>query len=173
MPLSAKAVANYFLELAEKASDHSLSPMKLQKLVYFAHGWNLALSGGTPLILEDIEAWPYGPVIPALYHEFKHFGNGEITSLATELEWTSAFEMSVSTPTVPADSEACDLLNKVWEVYRRYTPIQLSNATHEPNTPWDKINRKYNGDIPRKTVIPIGLIQEYFETLAANQAVRS
>lgn len=35
------------------------------KLVYFAHGWNLAINQA-PLIDDTIEAWPC-PVIPALY----------------------------------------------------------------------------------------------------------
>jgi len=44
--------------------------MKLQKLVYYAHGWHLALNN-EPLIDEQVECWQYGPVISSLFHEFK------------------------------------------------------------------------------------------------------
>ena len=47
--------------------------LKLQKLVYYAQAWHLALRD-VPLFEEDFEAWVHGPVIPALYQEYKKFG---------------------------------------------------------------------------------------------------
>ena len=83
-PCSSKAVANYFLDIAER-DGKTLNPMKLQKLVYIAHGWHLAIRR-RPLIRESVEAWKYGPVIADLYHEFKKFGNMPITERATEIK---------------------------------------------------------------------------------------
>ncbi len=56
-PVSAKLVANYFLKKAA-AEGVTLDPMKLQKLVYIAHGWHLGLLGA-PLLRSPIEAWTY------------------------------------------------------------------------------------------------------------------
>src|ERR1700676_3931940 len=81
---SALAVANWFLARAA-ADGKSLDPMKLQKLIYFAHGWSLALTD-IPLIEEHPEAWDYGPVIPSVYHEFKLFGRKPITERAKRFE---------------------------------------------------------------------------------------
>jgi uncharacterized phage-associated protein len=61
MPYPAAAIANEFIKVA-KRNGVLLTPMKLQKLVYFAHGWYLALLG-KPLINEPVEAWKFGPVI--------------------------------------------------------------------------------------------------------------
>src|SRR5438093_7141533 len=83
MPYGAKAIANYFLELAE-VKDQKIDPMKMQKLVYFAHGWCLALKEA-PLITEKIEAWAYGPVIRTLYGAFKDLGSRDITHPAYEV----------------------------------------------------------------------------------------
>ena len=80
---SAKAIANYFLDKADEESI-SLTPMKIIKLVYIAHGWYLALTD-KPLIKDYVEAWTYGPVIPDLYHEFKKYGNRPIQEYATEI----------------------------------------------------------------------------------------
>jgi len=174
MAFTAKSVANYFFDLAKSQSDHSVSPMKMQKLVYFAHGWSLGLTGN-PLIDEQVQAWPYGPVIPTLYHEFKHFGNGEITDYATELNWGNSGgrlgEFEVITPQIPNDASdrtqySRALLNKVWEIYRPYSPIQLSNITHEPGTPWHSVSVNFSGGIPKDTAIPNEIIREYFSKLA-------
>src|SRR5437762_397203 len=80
---SARALANTFLELA-KEEGKSLSPLQLQKLVYYAHGWNLGIRNA-PLIDAPIEAWRFGPVVQSLYHEFKEYGNNPITSPAQDL----------------------------------------------------------------------------------------
>ena len=73
---SAKAIANYFLD---KSID--LTPMKIIKLVYIAHGWHLAITD-KPLIEDYVQAWEFGPVIPDLYHEFKKYGNTPIKTYA-------------------------------------------------------------------------------------------
>lgn len=41
---------------------HPIDPLKLQKLVYFAAGEYIALTG-TPMFPEALEAWDHGPVV--------------------------------------------------------------------------------------------------------------
>jgi hypothetical protein len=84
-PQDARAVANYFLDVAGK-ENRTIDPMGIQKLVYFAHGWNLAMYG-RPLIVQNVEAWDYGPVIRDLYQDFKRFGNGPIKMPAMALSF--------------------------------------------------------------------------------------
>ena len=71
-PYDALAVANEFLERANKAK-RPITPMQLLKLVYFAHGWYLALENKA-LVKERFEAWKFGPVCRPIYREFKRFG---------------------------------------------------------------------------------------------------
>ena len=67
-------VADYFL------SKESMSPKKLQKLVYYGYAWTIALLNDTAedihfkLFESDIEAWVHGPVVPELYQKYKDFG---------------------------------------------------------------------------------------------------
>jgi uncharacterized phage-associated protein len=163
MSYPSKAIANYFLSLA-KEKDSSISPLKLQKLVYYAHGWNLALTG-EPLIDELIEAWEYGPVIPSLYHEFKGEGKGPIHSPATEWKVKPNGKIRVITPTLddcPDENiEATKkLLNRIWFVYGKFSGIQLSAMTHEVDSPWWKTRQETHG---RKNAdIPDNLIREHF-----------
>ena len=129
---SALSVANYFLGLAQK-EEIGLFLMKLQKLIYFAHGWHLAIYKA-PLISDQLEALDYGPVVSSIYHEFKRFGGSLIEGFATDFDWE---ENEITTPRIPMDdSQTIALLNKVWSVYGKYTSIQLSNLTHEENSAW-------------------------------------
>src|SRR5579875_2343089 len=104
MAYDARAVANYFLDLAAKEG-RPLDPMGIQKLVYFAHGWNLAIFG-SPLIRQRVEAWDYGPVIADLYQAFREFGPNPITSPAKKFEFDPITGLvSESTPTISESEE--------------------------------------------------------------------
>ena len=132
IPYNAEQIANYFIEKANSMGIRDLSPMKLQKLVYFAHGCCLALLD-RPLLNEPIEAWRYGPVINSLYQEFKKFGNSHLTKKAQIADEDGKL---IDFPS-PTDQNIVALLDKILESYGRYTAFQLSNATHYDGTPWD------------------------------------
>lgn len=70
-------VARYFLALADEEAGDLVSNLKLQKLLYYAQGFHLAMTG-RPLFDEPIQAWMHGPVVPAVYHAFKVYGSGPI-----------------------------------------------------------------------------------------------
>jgi uncharacterized phage-associated protein len=163
MAYTALQVANEFLRIAKK-HDSPITPMKLQKLVYFAHGWSLGIFD-KPLIDEQIEFWAYGPVIDSVYHEFKRFGNREITELATrdyDFETGEFIE-----PEPIRNEEDMKLLNKIWDVYGGFTAIQLSNLTHDAGTPWTQM--KERGPHPRGTDIPRDMITKYFADQIENE----
>jgi uncharacterized phage-associated protein len=153
----ARAVANYFLELAGQEGK-PLDPMGIQKLVYFAHGWTLAIYD-RPLISQRVEAWDYGPVIRDLYNEFKRFGSSRITEPA-EIPGDESGTRFFYCPRVQEslDPETVQLLRRVWEVYKDFTSIQLSNMTHLPGSPWERAQTQGQG------VIDDNLIKEYFVT---------
>lgn len=54
-----------------------ITPLALQKLLYFAQGLYLA-SRGTPLFDDDCEAWVHGPVYPDVYSQYKKYGYNPI-----------------------------------------------------------------------------------------------
>lgn len=163
---SPKAIANFFLSLA-KQSGEAITPMKLQKLVYYAHGW-FAGHTGTPLINETVEAWQYGPVINSLYHEFKRFGSGAISAKATDFDPVD-FEL-VEVP-VPEDPVILQYLRNVWASYGKFTATRLSEMTHSVDSPWDQTWRKNVG--VRGADIPFELIRDHFKVAAQKSAERS
>jgi len=138
----ALAVANWFFARAE-AEGKTLDPMKLQKLIYFSHGWSVAITG-VPLIKEHPEAWDYGPVIPSVYHQFKSFGRNGIPGRATKLVFPNAgsfadwANVAVVAPQIEDDPDAEALLSRIWDVYGPLTGVQLSNMTHAADGAWHR-----------------------------------
>src|SRR5205823_14692025 len=45
-----------------------LTNLRLQKLLYYAQAWSLVLRE-SELFPEEIEAWRWGPVVPAVYNK--------------------------------------------------------------------------------------------------------
>lgn len=74
-PSSRMAAKTMISIAAEKGM--RLTNLKLQKLLYFAHGLMLVRHGES-LVRENFQAWKYGPVLESLYHELKVFGPSDI-----------------------------------------------------------------------------------------------
>lgn len=143
---TAKDVANVFLKLSQPEVGDVITNLKIQKLVYYAQGFHLALYGKT-FFNEDIVNWEHGPVVVDLYHDFKSFGQNPIP---------------IPEEDIPEDlfsSEQMELLEEISQVYGQFSAWKLRNMTHEER-PWKETSR---GD-----VIPLGLMEEYFKTQLAS-----
>ena len=170
MPYSSKAITNEFLNLAREVGQ-SLTPMKVQKLVYYAHGWHLA-TAGPPLIVEQVEAWRWGPVIRPLYAALAEFGNQPITRNLQEVvvapgatPWYQLRDYAVDVSD-DAGAFALSVIRRVWDLYGGLSAVQLSKMTHEPDTPWDVVAREHGYAIPDNTIIPEDTIRSYFRSQA-------
>ena len=106
-----------------------VTPMKLQKLLYMIYARYLAVTE-TSLFADRFEAWQYGPVVPDVYNEFKHYGRS-----------------GISVPSVSNDGMIYYTLEKdvygncfqdVWRKYRTFSGVQLSTVTHERGSAWSK-----------------------------------
>jgi len=87
LTLKCRAVANYIIEEINKFNDGkkiqeqvSMTTKRLQKLLYFCEAEYMKRNRGRILFEDEFYAWPSGPVIPALYHEFVRCQNGEMLS---------------------------------------------------------------------------------------------
>lgn len=152
------AIANAFIEVARQQDQlRSLTPMKLLKLVYFAHGWYLGVKG-EKLINDPVEAWQYGPVVPAIYDAAKHYGNSCITAkLSTPFGDTPEISLS-------QNPEIADLVHWIWGQYGKFSGIALSNHTHEKGTPWSQVVDAYGGVrfVPRGQDIDPEIMRDFF-----------
>jgi len=71
MPYSIHDIAKY-IGLTSILKGLSISPLKLQKLLYYVQSWYMVFYGREALVFADRpQAWVNGPVYPAIYHEYK------------------------------------------------------------------------------------------------------
>lgn len=131
MKYSAIAIANAIIEKANNGQIDNLTPMKLQKLMFFAQSWYLKTYNQV-LFDGEFERWQYGPVLPELYHEFKKFGSGCITKYGENL-WK---QIDIIDANDPSNKTVFDFLDQIINTYGRYTGTQLSWMTHQPETAW-------------------------------------
>lgn len=121
-------VSKYFLCLIDPDVGDLISNLKLQKLVYYAQGFHLAMHG-SPLFNEEILAWEHGPVVESLYHIYKDFGSSAIPV-------PENFNDEVLT------TQEKELLKEVFEVYGQFSAWKLRNMTHSEQ-PWIETKRNH------------------------------
>lgn len=135
-------IAEKLIELSKK-DINPMTPMKLLKLTYIAHGYYLAFTD-KPLFSNRIEAWRYGPVIPELYHIIK-------------LNDYSFVKGHVSVKKIAKDDN--DFLEAIYGAYGKFDGGQLSSKTHENGTPWHQV---YTGEWCDKE-ISNDVIKDYYK----------
>lgn len=144
--VTARQVADFFLSKTDESIGENITHLKLQKLVYYAQGFHLALYG-EPLFNETIEAWEHGPVVPTLYQDLKQYGASPIPATDTD----RAIK--------PFTDEQFSLLEDVYEVYGQFSAWKLRNLTHKEPT-W--------GDAYPQGTIHNEAMQSYFKTQLSN-----
>lgn len=133
-PYDARSIANFLLDLAE-VEGVSLTQLSLLKIIYFAHGWYLS-AYGQPLIKQDFEAWQHGPVVKVVRDAFKSFGTDKIKSRA-EIRDLASGRLAVAPTCI--DVGDGQFLRGIFAAYHPLGAWQLSEMTHEPGSPWDRL----------------------------------
>ncbi|MCL2148833.1 MAG: DUF4065 domain-containing protein [Methanomassiliicoccaceae archaeon] len=148
---SASDVANFFIDINKNTED-PMTNLRLQKYLFFAQGWSLALFG-RPLFEERIEAWQLGPVVPDVYRGFSSHGKDPIRSPR------EGYSSDVFT------REEVDFLMDVAMEYYRYSTGGLVGLCHGAGGAWESV---YDDSTPYKE-IPTDRIKEEFSKKEALQ----
>lgn len=135
---NALAVANYFVELANKEGK-PITLLGLIKRVYIAHGFSLAIFHKSLLDprFDKVEAWKYGPVIPSVYHSFKQFKANPITEKTVVMNWNADNCMPEFYTPELKDKDSRGIVEMVWMRYSRMSDSSIVTLTHRKGTPWD------------------------------------
>ena len=129
---------------------HEVTNLKLQKLLYIAHGTMLGFYG-KPLLEGAFSAWKYGPVMEPLYHDLKVFGSDSIKS--------GDFYIHSWEKVPDTDTEAHEVIDAVANHFGGRTGANLIEWSHVPNGPWHAVYK----DNSKNLSIQNEDIQKYFK----------
>lgn len=132
----------------------SLTPMKLQKLCYYVQAIYMATHNGEPLFEEDFQAWTYGPVITALYQEYKDYG------------WRSIQE-EFELPEI--EPEKLESIKQIVEAYGGYDGAALVTMTHR-EYPWLEARKGLSETEGSNALISKDSMKSFFERKLAAYA---
>ncbi|WP_404280710.1 Panacea domain-containing protein [Companilactobacillus paralimentarius] len=116
-------VAHWFLH------QKSMSPKKLQKMLYYAYAWGLVFFNESVDNLQvkvfdgNFESWVHGPVDPDIYKKYASYGYQNIP------------KYNDNVPIV--DDDVLDLFNQIMNIYGGFDGNQLERLTHTED-PWQK-----------------------------------
>jgi uncharacterized phage-associated protein len=140
------------LAAAEEERDY-LSPLRLQKLLYYVQGWSLALQGKA-MFNNRIEAWVHGPVVPDVYRQYAKYGDQPIPPDDIK-------------PPKDLSSEECSFIESVWRSYKGYSAISLREMTHK-EAPWIDARSGLGPSDKGSAEITHKSMKRYFKSSAAS-----
>lgn len=140
-------VADYLIAESRERGEN-LTNLKLQKLLYYADAWSLALRD-QPLFDEQFKAWVHGPVLLSQYHRFK------------ELKWRS-IEGDITKPQL--DDELKRHLDEIIDVFGSETAVALELMTHREK-PWIEARGDLPPTEPSTNAISKETMRDYYRAL--------
>lgn len=138
-----EVVITYLLSRCEE-----LTPLALQKLLYYIQGFYSAFTGDF-LFQEECEAWIHGPVYRPVYEKYSSCGCNHIGNegVSTEETGLSSVEKAV--------------IDSVIRNLACYSGNMLERFTHM-ETPWMQTRQGLSDSVPSNRVIDKEIIRRYF-----------
>jgi uncharacterized phage-associated protein len=143
----ASRVADYFISFSREHGD-PISNLKLQKLLYYAQAWFLAIHG-RPLFDERIEAWVHGPAVPPVYGRFK--------------DWTWQPIAAEVSPPADLPPEIVAHLKEVMDTYGVLSAYELERMTHSED-PWKDARLGLPPDEASTVAIPAEAMARFYHS---------
>lgn len=136
---NATDIANAFLMLSEPEAGDVVTNLKLQKLLYYAQGFHLALYG-RPFFSQEILAWEHGPVVREVYNTYRDYGSTPLSPTENNIE---------------LNTEEKDFIKQIWNIFGQFSAWRLRDMTHSED-PWK--------NTPRNQEITHSSLLEFFKT---------
>lgn len=128
-----------------------VTPLMLQKLLYFIQGIYSALYG-RPIFTEDCRAWIHGPVYPEVYDLFRDFKYNPIDD--------ARFALLEGTVDALTEDEK-HVIDLVVNTFGMYGGKVLERITHN-EMPWKEARKGYGDSIPSSELLSKERIMEYY-----------
>lgn len=140
-------IADFFLKIVDRESESTITPLKLQKILYYAQGYYLAIHDDE-LFPEEFEAWAHGPVNEEIYNKYRNYGYQSIPEPEYEIKEFS--------------KELIDYLTDIWATFGIYDGKYLEEQTHKEK-PWIIARKGYEPGERCNEIITKESMREYFK----------
>ncbi len=140
-------MANYFLDKAKQTAI-AVTNLKLQKLVYYAQAWHLAIHNEALMEGVEFEAWIHGPVIHELWNKYRNYSYKPINEEATPPE---------------LDARSDQFLEEVVEVYLDKDAYTMELMSHRED-PWILARNGYADNERCTNIISEESMRTYFKS---------
>ena len=147
MTVSPNKIADYLL-CESRDRGELLTPLKLQKLMYYAQAWSVTTLKN-PLFEEDFQAWVHGPVLPSQYARFREYG------------WMP-IDQNVTLPDLDGKTRAH--LDEIVDVFGCESAVALEQMTHQ-EMPWLHARNGIASHEACKEIIKKDWMREYYSSL--------
>lgn len=134
---NAKQIASYFVK-------KGVSPLKLQKLLYYSQLW-FFVKNRTKLFGDEIKAWVYGPVVYDVWDTFRYVKRNSI------IPQNRLSDIEIN------DNEVLKHLNQVWNAYGHLSGSELVDLTHQ-DPPWTTSRKGYLNSQPSSQEVKINSV---------------
>lgn len=149
--IKAVDIAKWFLSNVDRQSGDDITHLKLQKLIYYSQAWWLA-NKGEPLFEESFEAWAHGPVVKAVWNEYRDYG------------WES-LPVPKSFPALAPEVQ--NYLKRVYDIYGKYSAKFLEDLTHKEE-PWLKARGNLSPEARSDSIISTEVMKEFYKNKIIN-----
>ena len=144
-------IANFF------SSKGTMTSKKLQKLVYYAYSWYIALYNDNANEISnrlcektDFEAWVHGPVCRKLYNNYP-------SNYGIVYEFSGNLHSSIC-------GEIKKFLNNIYKTFGKYTGDELEYMTHQ-ELPWRNARKNLQPSEPSHKIISESDMFTYYNSL--------
>lgn len=141
-------VAKWFLAAVDRDAGDAITPLKLQKLIYYAQAWFLALEG-RPLFRDRIEAWAHGPVCRTVYERYRDYGWGSIPAPEDDID---------------LKQDEIEHLEMIMDAYGDMSAKKLEHLTHNED-PWIEARGDLSPEERCNTAISHESMREFYKDI--------
>lgn len=145
-PISANDVADWFINQVDRQAADCVTPLEIQRLVFFAQAWYLA-NNGRAMFKEDFEAWATGPVEPSIFMRFEHLASSSIPEIEGARE---------------IGGDRLEVLKSVQDQYGCYKNRKLAELSREPGGPWENARRGLAPEAASSAVITKEAMKKFY-----------
>lgn len=146
--------ADYFISKVDTDAGENITHLKLQKLLYYAQAWHLALYD-EPLFDNEFQAWVHGPVCPEVFQKYRGCSY-------KPLPYPEDFDAET------IDQDHREFLDQIWDLYGRYDAKFLERLTHQ-ELPWRETRKGIPDGMGSNRTIKNSLMRDYYRSLLEDE----